>query len=84
MNIKQIAIDLIDTANSIILIYAFNSSGKTRLSVAYKDWTKAINGDKPIEQLNIPKSVGNPARSSVNRLKSLNLKNKASTPICGQ
>lgn len=46
MSIKQIAIDLIDTANSIILIYAFNSSGKTRLSVAYKDETKAKNGDK--------------------------------------
>jgi energy-coupling factor transporter ATP-binding protein EcfA2 len=37
-----------DTRENIILIYGFNSSGKTQLSVAYKDWTKLLNGDKHV------------------------------------
>lgn len=43
MNIPDIAKQLKDNNENIILIYAFNSTGKTRLSVAYKDLTKAAN-----------------------------------------
>ena len=44
MNINEIA-EQIRTSNSkIVLIYAFNAVGKTRLSVAYKDATKQHNG----------------------------------------
>lgn len=43
MTLHEIATELADTAKSIILIYAFNATGKTRLSVAYKDLTKARN-----------------------------------------
>lgn len=43
MNINEIA-EKIRTSNSkIVLIYAFNAVGKTRLSVAYKDITKQHN-----------------------------------------
>lgn len=42
--INEIAEDLHKLDESIILIYALNSTGKTRLSVAYKDFTKAKNG----------------------------------------
>lgn len=38
--ITEIAQQLNDIEENIILIYAFNSTGKTRLSVAYKDLTK--------------------------------------------
>jgi len=41
MNITNIAETLKSKSNNIILIYAFNSTGKTRLSVAYKNATKA-------------------------------------------
>jgi hypothetical protein len=41
--ITEIAKQLFDNQENIILIYAFNSSGKTRLSVAYKDYTKSLN-----------------------------------------
>ncbi len=41
--LTEIAQLLKDNNESIILIYAFNSTGKTRLSVAYKDLTKALN-----------------------------------------
>lgn len=38
--IKQIK----EAKENIILIYAFNSTGKTRLSVGYKDYTKSLSG----------------------------------------
>ena len=41
--INEIAEELHKLNESIVLIYALNSSGKTRLSVAYKDFTKANN-----------------------------------------
>jgi len=45
-NIKNIAIELAVLDKNIILIYAFNGTGKTRLSVAYKDITKERNEGK--------------------------------------
>jgi protease II len=36
-----------DSDKNLILIYAFNSVGKTRLSVAFKDLNKAQNGGNP-------------------------------------
>lgn len=48
MNELEIAKQLNDNQENIILIYAFNSVGKTRLSVAYKDYTKSENdGNHP-------------------------------------
>ena len=44
MELKKIAEDIKNDLEKIILIYAFNSTGKTRLSVAYKDITK--NGEQ--------------------------------------
>lgn len=44
MNFKDIADQLENEKADIILIHAFNSTGKTRLSVAYKDVTKEHNG----------------------------------------
>ncbi len=41
--INEIAAELNKLNENIILIYALNSTGKTRLSVAYKDYTKANN-----------------------------------------
>ncbi|MGY5849198.1 AAA family ATPase [Salegentibacter sp. F14] len=41
--INDIAEELHGLDESIILIYALNSTGKTRLSVAYKDFTKTRN-----------------------------------------
>lgn len=43
---KTIAKKLYDLKQNIILIYAFNGTGKTRLSVAYKDISKKGNGGK--------------------------------------
>lgn len=43
-SIEDIAVDLRDGAADVQLLYAFNSVGKTRLSVAYKDATKDANG----------------------------------------
>jgi len=43
MNELDIAKKLNELKENIILLYAFNSTGKTRLSVAYKDYTKNIN-----------------------------------------
>lgn len=40
MSIEDIAIQLKELNENIILIYAFNATGKTRLSVAYKNATK--------------------------------------------
>lgn len=47
MEIKKIAqkIHKASAADNIILIYAFNSTGKTRLSVEYKNITKEANND---------------------------------------
>lgn len=42
--INEIAKQLKDVNEYIVIIYAFNSTGKTRLSVAYKDITKEENG----------------------------------------
>jgi wobble nucleotide-excising tRNase len=40
---KNLATQLIEHDKNIILVYAFNGTGKTRLSVAYKDVTKERN-----------------------------------------
>ena len=40
--INEISEQLHKLNENIVLIYALNSTGKTRLSVAYKDYTKAI------------------------------------------
>ena len=37
---------IISSDKNIVLVYAFNGTGKTRLSVRYKDLTKANNGGK--------------------------------------
>jgi len=42
--VEDIAIQLRDDAINVHLIYAFNSVGKTRLSVAYKNATKEADG----------------------------------------
>ena len=44
MTIEDIASELHDDAAAIHLLYAFNSVGKTRLSVAYKNATKEEDG----------------------------------------
>lgn len=44
MNHSEIAKSLRDAKEKIILLYAFNATGKTRLSVAYKDETKGGDG----------------------------------------
>ncbi len=41
--VTEIAQELKDTKQNIILIYAFNATGKTRLSVEYKNITKTPN-----------------------------------------
>ena len=43
MNELDIAQQLFENQENIILIYAFNATGKTRLSVAYKNFTKNKN-----------------------------------------
>jgi energy-coupling factor transporter ATP-binding protein EcfA2 len=43
MNHKEIAEEIYGLNESIILVYAFNGTGKTRLSVAYKDLSKVKN-----------------------------------------
>lgn len=45
MNYKEIAEELKELKENIILIYAFNSIGKTRLSVIYKNITKNPVGE---------------------------------------
>ena len=42
--IEDIASELCDDDNAVQLLYAFNSVGKTRLSVAYKNATKDEDG----------------------------------------
>lgn len=44
MSHELIAKELADAKERIVLIYAFNATGKTRLSVAYKDATKSGDG----------------------------------------
>lgn len=44
MSFIEIAEQLNNEKADIILIHAFNSTGKTRLSVTYKDVTKGLNG----------------------------------------
>lgn len=48
MNLSEIAKQIKDFGEnkSIVLIYAFNSTGKTRLSVAYKELTKRENNGR--------------------------------------
>lgn len=45
-NITEIASQIFELPQTICLIYAFNATGKTKLSVAFKDLTKANNNDK--------------------------------------
>ncbi len=45
MNLQEIARAIHDADENIILTYAFNAVGKTRLSVAYKDLTKDEDGN---------------------------------------
>ena len=40
MSLEELAKEIIELDKNIVLIYAFNATGKTRLSVAYKDATK--------------------------------------------
>jgi len=46
MSLKVIANQLLNMNETIVLIYAFNGTGKTQLSVAYKNVTKAVNDGK--------------------------------------
>ncbi len=46
MELSKIANELVSLKENIVLVYAFNATGKTRLSVAYKDETKKVNDDK--------------------------------------
>ncbi|MBE9400106.1 AAA family ATPase [Acinetobacter albensis] len=46
MNFIEISQELRDMNENIILIYAFNGTGKTQLSVAYKNLTKDVNNGK--------------------------------------
>lgn len=43
MTSTELVKELKEAKENIILIYAFNSTGKTRLSVGYKDYTKSLN-----------------------------------------
>lgn len=45
MELKEIAKKIKESKDNIILIYAFNGTGKTRLSKEYKDLTKDANGN---------------------------------------
>lgn len=44
MNLSETATQLNELTKNIVLIYAFNSTGKTRLSVSFKDKTKDTDG----------------------------------------
>ena len=44
-NLTSLANQLSESTKNIILIFAFNGTGKTRLSVEYKNSTK-LNNDK--------------------------------------
>ncbi len=43
-NVKALARQLVESRKNIILVFAFNGTGKTRLSVEYKNITKESNG----------------------------------------
>lgn len=43
-NLPEVSKQLFELTQKICIIYAFNATGKTRLSVAYKDFTKNNNG----------------------------------------
>ncbi|MBC8988273.1 AAA family ATPase [Pedobacter sp. N36a] len=43
MNVLEVAKELKETKENILLVYAFNTTGKTRLSVGYKNFTKSEN-----------------------------------------
>lgn len=45
-NIAEIANDLYNLPQKLCIVYAFNATGKTKLSVAFKDITKANNEGK--------------------------------------
>lgn len=45
-NAEKIAKQLYDLEHKVCLIYAFNATGKTQLSVGYKNYTKTQNEDK--------------------------------------
>ena len=45
-NLADISEQIISSDKNIVLVYAFNGTGKTRLSVKYKDLSKANNGGK--------------------------------------
>lgn len=45
MSFQEVAQAVLDAKENIILIYAFNAVGKTRLSIAYKDLTKDEEGN---------------------------------------
>lgn len=45
-NLKSISEQIESLNKNIVLIYAFNGTGKTRLSIEYKDLTKANNGGR--------------------------------------
>lgn len=45
-DLKRIANDIFESDKKIILVFAFNGTGKTRLSVEYKDLTKNNNSGK--------------------------------------
>jgi hypothetical protein len=44
MTVQEIAVALKEAKAQIILVYGFNSTGKTKLSVAYKNATKSAGG----------------------------------------
>ncbi len=46
MSLELVANELIEMNETIILVYAFNGTGKTQLSVAYKNATKGANNGK--------------------------------------
>lgn len=48
MSLAVIAQQLIEMNENIVLIFAFNGTGKTRLSAAYKNETKRINNGKHV------------------------------------
>lgn len=45
---KDIAQQIYTAKENIVLIYAFNSTGKTRLSVEYKNYTKELNKNSAV------------------------------------
>jgi hypothetical protein len=46
MSLESIAHEIQEMNENIVLVYGFNGTGKTQLSVAYKNFTKAENNDQ--------------------------------------